>query len=232
MITFFLVGLLVYQNADTLQFTDQDSVVDIIILEDEDYSDSLGQIVVRRGRVSEDHMYYLIYEAVQAGDEEVVHSKISFYDAGKNLLWEELGQEGRNISYDFSGIYDGILVVTIWDRLSSDPSFFVVKDGEKVEIIEEGEWQQLLDYRVSPNGQYFLFYTRNPRNGKTWDYLYFYDLGDRRDWDYLFPICMSCKRGWVDINVDDDGRSEAIYKGEHRIFSRGGVLEEIFMKLQ
>ncbi len=232
MITFFLIGLLVYQNADTLQFIDQDSIVDIIILEDEDCGDSLGRIVVRLGKVSDDHKSYLVYEAMQAGEEDVVQSKISFYDVDKNLVWEELGQEGRNISYDFSGIYGGALVVTIWDRLSSDPDFFVVKDGEKIKIIDKGEWQQLLDYKISPNGQYFLFYTRNPRNGKTWDYLYFYDLVERRDWDYLFPTCMSCKRGWVDINVDDSGRSEAVYKGEHRVFSKAGVLEEIFMKIQ
>lgn len=231
MITLFLVGMLVYQNGDTLQFVTQDSVVDIIILEDSVIVGGTGYVTVRQGKVSEDHTCYLIHEAVILDGDEVVRSKVTFLDADKNLLWEEEGEEGRNISYDFCGIYSGIMVVTLWDRHGGYPVFYAIKDGEKVEIIEKGEWQQLLDYKVSPNGRYFFFYARNPYSGKMWDYLYFYDLVERRDWEYLFPTCMSCKRGWVDISIDDGGRAEAVYKGEHRVFSKTGVLEEIFMKI-
>lgn len=232
MVTLFLFGLLVYQNGDTLHFVEQDSVVDVMILEDSIIVCDTGYVTVKRGKVSEDHKYYLIHEAVILDNEEVVRSKVTFFDADKNLLWEEKGKEGRNLSYEFSGIYSGLLVVTIWDRHGSDPVFYVIKGGEKVEIIEKGEWQQLLDFRVSPNGRYLFFYTRNPYGGKMWDYLYFYDLIERKDWEYLFPTCMSCKRGWVEISVDENGRSEAVYKGEHRVFSKDGTLEEIFMKIQ
>lgn len=231
-ITFFLLGLLVYQNGDTLQFMEQDSVVDIIILEDSVLVVGTESVAVKQGKVSEDHKYYLIHEALIVSGEEVVRSKVTFYDADKNLLWEEGGQAGRNISYDFSGIYSGLLVVTVWDRHGGDPAFYVMKEGAKVDIIKEGEWQQLLDFKVSPNGRYFFFYTRNPYGRKTWDYLYFYDLVEQRDWEYVFPTCMSCKRGWVDISIDDDGRSEAVYKGEHRIFAKDGTLEDIFMKIR
>jgi len=231
MIALFLVGMLVYQNGDTLKFVTQDSVVDIIILEDSVAVAGTGYVTVKQGKVSEDHKYYLIHEAVILGGEEVVRSKVTFFDADKNPLWEEHREEGRIISYEFSGIYRGLFVVTIWDRHGGDPCFYVLKDGEKVDIIETGEWQQLLDYKVSPNGRYFFFYTRNPYSEKLWDYLYFYNLFERRDWEYLFPTCMSCRRGWVDISVDDSGRAEAVYKGEHRVFSKTGVLEEIFMKI-
>lgn len=232
MITLLMFGLLVFQNGDTLQFVAQDSVVDIIILEDSVVAGGTGYLTVKQGKISEDHEYYLIHEAIISDREEVVRSRVTFFDADKNLLWEETGEEGRNISYDFSGIYSGLLVVTIWDRHGADPVFYVIEDGEKVEIIEKGEWQQLLDFRVSPNGRYLFFYTRNPYGGKAWDYLYFYDLVERKDWEYLFPTCMSCKRGWVEISIADDGRSEAVYKGEHRVFSKDGTLQEIFMRIQ
>ncbi|UCG30276.1 MAG: hypothetical protein JSV53_12405 [candidate division WOR-3 bacterium] len=232
MLTFFLVGLLVYQNGDTLQFKDDTTVVDIIILENSQYHDTLKQIVVRQGKVSEDNKHYLIYEAVHRDSEEVLQSKIAFYDAGNNLLWVEQTDGERNISYDFSGIYNGHLVITVWDRMSSYPDVSVIKDGEKIKVIKKDDWQQLVDYRVSPNGRYILFHTRNPHGGKTWDYLHFYDLDEMIAWDYLFPVCISCKRGRIFLSVDDDGRSECVYKGEHRVFSKDGILEEIFMKIQ
>ncbi len=231
MITLFLVSMLVYQNGDTLQFVAQDSVVDTMVLEHSIEVAGTGYVTVKQGKVSEDHKYYLIHEAVILDNEEVVRSKVTFFDADKNPIWEEQREDGRNISYDFSGIYSGLLVVTVWDRHGGDPVLYVMKDGEKVEIIKKGEWQQLLDYKVSPNGRYFFFYTRNPYSGKMWDHLYFYDLVERQDWEYLFPTCMSCKRGWVEISVDDSGRSEAVYKGEHRVFSKTGEIEEIFMKI-
>jgi hypothetical protein len=233
MITFLLIGLLVHQSGDTIKFMEQDVLVDIMTLQTDQHEDSIGQIVIRKAGVSEDHRRYFIHEASYKGgneEGEILYSKISFYDAEKNLLWEERVDAPRSISYDYSGIYNGLLVITDWDRHCGYPALSIMGDGEKVEIIKEGDWQQLMDFKISPNGKYLLFHTRNPYSGKIWDYLYFFDLNEGISWDYLFPVCFSCKRGTVDLGVDDSGRSEAVYKGEHRIFSKQGALVDFFLK--
>ncbi len=236
MIMFLLVGLLVHQSGDTIKFMEGEVLVDIIILQTDQHEDSIGQRSIRRAGVSEDHRRYFIHELIygdvkETEEGEILYSKISFYDVEQNLLWEKRVEPPRNISYDYSGIYSGLMVVTEWDKHCGNPSFSIVNDGEKIEIIEEDDWQQLMGFKISPNGQYLLFHTRNPYGGKTWDYLYFFDLNEKISWDYLFPICLTCKRGTVGLGVDDSGRSEAVYKNEHRIFSKQGVLIDVFRKV-
>ena len=236
MIIFLLVGLLVHQSGDTIKFMEGDVLIDIIVLQTDEHEDNIGQKSIRRAGTSEDHQRYFIHETTykdtkETERDEILYSKISFYDVEQNLLWEERAEPPRNISYDYSGIYGGLMFVTTWDKHCGNPAFFVVNDGEKIEIIEEDDWQQLMGFKISPNGQYLLFHTRNPYGGKTWDYLFFFDLSDRISWDYLFPICFSCKRGTVALSVDDRGRSEAVYKNEYRIFSKQGVLVDVFRKV-
>ena len=80
--------------------------------------------------------------------------------------------------------------------------------------------------------EYLLFHTRNPYYDKPWDYIYFCDLETGKSWEYLFPTCLSCKRGRIELEIDDNGRSEVIHRKEHRVFSSKGVLEDIYLKLQ
>lgn len=231
MIFLLLVGTLVFLNGDTIRFVDNGDLVDIIVLGDSIEIDSTGRRLARRGKVSDDNRFLSICEAEYGSDDEVSTSKVSFYDANRNLLWEERGEGSRSIAQELSGVHNNLFFIGTWERLSINPTFSVILDSTKIDLIKDGEWEQVVDFKVSPNGKYFLFHTRNPYNYKTWDYIYFYDLDTRNAWDYLFPTCVSCKRARIDLYVDDEGRAEVVYKNEHRIFSKRGTLEDLFLKL-
>jgi hypothetical protein len=231
MIFLLVVGTLVFQNGDTIRFIDDGDLVDIIVLGNSIETDSAGRRLARRGKVSDDNRFLSIHEAVYGSGDEVLTSKVSFYDANRNLLWEERGVGSRSIAHELSGVHNKLFIVGTWEQFSINPTFSVIIDSAKIDLIKEGEWEQVVDYKVSPNGKYFLFHTRNPYNYKTWDYIYFYDLDTRNAWDYLFPTCVSCKRARIDLRVDDEGRAEVVYKNEHRIFSKLGTLEDLFLKL-
>jgi hypothetical protein len=62
------------------------------------------------------------------------------------------------------------------------------------------------------------------------DSIYFYDLIAAKDWDYLFPSCLSCKKSRIYLEVDNDGRAEVIHKNEHRVFTSGGILTDIYLR--
>ncbi len=232
MIFFLMLGTLVFQNGDTLQFVDDGDIVDIMILADSTGVDSLEAKTVRRGLVSDDNRFFSIYEAVRGPGDEISSSRVSFYDADRNLLWEETETGLRYVSNELSGIHNELFYVTVMDRLGSRPSFFVIIDSAKVVLINEGDWEQVIDVKISPNGEYFVFHVRNPYNYKIWDYIYFFDLNTNNTWDYLFPVCVSCKRAKIALDVNDEGRSEIVYKTEHRIFSKFGTLEDLFFRLQ
>jgi hypothetical protein len=190
--------------------------------------------VVEKAKAGTDSTIYFIHSTTYAitDAQNPVNSKITFYDAQRNKLIEVISKRGRNISYDLSNIHDSLFVVTTRDNRYSDPAVCVIKGGRRTHIIKEGDWQRLVSYKISPNNRYFLFHTRNPYYGKTWDYIYFYDLDTEKNWEYLFPTCLSCKKGRIELEIDDKGRSEVIHRLEHRVFSSEGVLEDIYLKLQ
>lgn len=227
MISLLLVGTLVFQNGDTLQFVENDHAVETVVYADSTLNDSLGTLMIRRARVADDNRFFLVYEARQRGDDEVLSSRIAFYDAGKNLLFEETGRDARNISFELSGIDNGRFIVATWDKHCGNPGIFVLSSDVRTEIIKEGDWDQVLDHVISPNGRYFLFHARNPYGNKIWDYIYFYDFSTGATWDYLLPVCASCRRMRVGLGVDDDGRSEVTYSTERRVFSGSGELLDI-----
>ncbi|UCF70001.1 MAG: hypothetical protein JSW49_07305 [candidate division WOR-3 bacterium] len=231
MIFLLVLGTLVFQNGDTLQFVDDGDIVDIMILDGSTGIDSLEARTVRRGKVSDDNRFFSIHEEVREGSDGISNSKVSFYDSDKTLIWEETATESRIVSYELSGVHNALLYGTTLDQHGSNPAFFVVTDSTKSVLINEGDWEQVIDVKISPNGEYLVFHVRNPYNYKMWDYIYFYDLNTSSAWDYLFPVCVSCKRARIDLNVDNDGRAEVVYKTEHRIFSKFGALEDLFFKL-
>ena len=124
-----------------------------------------------------------------------------------------------------------LFIITKCDRFYREPAFIVIRNGETVEVIQEGEWQRIVSYKISANDRYLLFHTRKPYHGKPWDYIFFWDLRTGRNWDYIFPTCLSCKKSRIDLGVDNSGRSEVIHKNEHRIFSKEGVLVDIYLKM-
>jgi hypothetical protein len=189
-------------------------------------------VIIKQAKVSPSEKRCFVHETVQdMENDSLLRTKISFYDAGGSVLFEASAAGDRSISYELSEIRDSLIVITKWDRIYRHPSFDVIKNGEKVELIKDGEWQRIVSYEISPNDRYILFHTRKPYYGKPWDYIYFWDLKTGRTWDYIFPTCLSCKKGRIELGVDDSGQSEVIHKKEHRIFSREGLLLDIFMKM-
>lgn len=231
MIYFMLIGALVFQNGDTLRFVADGVMLESMIIADSVIDDSSEAVAVRRAQVAEDNRFFFIYEALRRGEYEITRSRISFYDAGKNLLFTAAGDDaaGRQVAFELARIRGGWFIVATWDRHSSDPAITALTPDTltRIEIIEQGAWQQVLDYAMSPNGQYALFHARNPYNNKVWDYIYFRDLTTGATWDYMLPVCASCKRTPVRLAVGDDGRSEVIYNVERRTFSRSGELEGV-----
>jgi len=240
----FLVCNLVLQNGDTLIFLRNGEVVEKQVLTVKAIEDDQGkQMVSCQAKVSPDNKAYLIHKIKQevviteeaeleTENDTVTSTEILFLNAKKETLYAEQASGTRYISYELSDIYDSLFVLATWDQYYNNPSFSVVKDGEKTEIIKEGDWQRIVSYKISPNKRFILFHTRNPYHGKSWDYIFFYDLYSGHTWDYMFPTCLSCKKGRIELEVDDDGRSEVIHKREHRVFSRDGVIQDIYLKLQ
>jgi len=240
----FLMCNLVLQNGDTLIFLKNGEVVEKQVMTITAIEDNQGeQEVSCLAKVSSDNRFYLVHKTKkkvkdinesenQIGQDTISSTEISFHGAQRDVLYAEKAGGGRYISYDLSDIYDSLFVLTTWDQYYSNPCFSVVKDGEKAEIIKEGDWQRIVSYKISPNNRFILFHTRNPYHGKSWDYIFFYDLDTGHSWDYMFPTCLSCKKGRIELEIDDDGRSEVIHKREHRVFSRDGVIQDIYLKLQ
>jgi hypothetical protein len=228
-----LLGTMVFQNGDTQFFMKDSTYLDTIVMQEHFIEGKEPVRVKEKAKVDSNNTIYLIHSDVYSltPQESLLSSTITFYDAEKNKLLEEKSSGGRYISYDLSNIHDSLLVITTWDEYHRKPSLYVMKDGEKLEIVKQGDWERIMSYRVSPNNQYFLFHMRNPFHDKPWDYIYFYDLITGRHWDYIFPTCLSCKKSRIYLEVNNEGRAEVIHKKEHRIFSPEGILEDIFLKL-
>lgn len=223
-----VIGALVFQNGDTLEFVEDGRILETMVVADSMIDDSCALVAIRRARVADDNQSFLIYEALRRGEYEILSSRISFYDAGKNLLFATAGDDsaGRHVANELSRITSGRFIVATWGRHAVAPAVIAVAPGSltQTELIKPGDWQQVLDYVVSTSGQYFLFHVRNPYNNKAWDYVYFYDIATGASWDYMLPICASCKRTPVRLAVSDEGRSEVTYGVERRTFSVSGEL--------
>ena len=229
-----LIGTIIVQNGDTLFFGEEGSFNDTLILHANADDDTGVVRVIEKAKVSPDGGSYLIYSTTcrKSDPESLLSSKITFYDAEKKKLFEEEGKGEKNVSFELSDSYDSLFIVASWDHFNSNPSFDVIKDGARTQIVKEGDWRNIVSYKISPNRRYLLFHTRNPYHDKLWDYIYFYDLDTGSHWDYIFPACLSCKRSRIDLGLDENGRSTVIHKQEHRVFSPEGILEDIYLKLQ
>jgi len=232
MAIFFLLNTLVYQNGDTLLFMKQDSIISRWILGEEIQPlDSLEARVIKRVKVSPDNKFFFIHEETYASSSyKPLQTKIVYYDANKVKIWEEFHNDERIISYKLSNIYDSLLVFVDMEQNGKIPRLCTIKNKKKDIIIEKGEWQRVVNYAISPNCRYMVFHNRNHYFDKMWDYIYAVDLKLKKNWTYLFPLCLSCKRGKIALNIDDTGTAEVIHKGEHRIFSNEGNLIDFFLE--
>lgn len=232
MVIFFLLNTLVYQNGDTLRFMDHDSIIDRWILHaDTQLSDSLEERITRKAKVSSDNKFFFIYKERNALDYKPLQSEVVFYDARKRELWKEVRKDPVKIMFELSNIFDGYFIVVDADIYGNNPALYVIRDSTKTTVIERDEWMRINSYKVSSNGRFLVLHTRKRHIRQPWDYIYFVDLETKQNWEYLFPLCLSCKRRKISLDVDNAGQVEVVYKAEHRIFSKEGKLVDIFLKI-
>ncbi|HEC78588.1 MAG TPA: hypothetical protein ENI34_05525 [candidate division WOR-3 bacterium] len=231
MIVLFFLSTLVFQKGDTLFFGEKDSVFDkLVLFKTETEEDSLPVVLVKKAKVSDDHSIFLLFEERYDQKNDKLDSKITFYTAEKKVLWCEARKNKRKISYDLSNIHDSLFIIIETDINGRTPELYIIKDGRKETIIKKGTWMRIVNYALSDNNRFLLLHTLRQIRKKAWDHICFIDLKTRETWEYLFPICLSCKRTKIFLNIDNDGRSEIVYKGEHRIFSREGQMVDLFIK--
>ena len=228
MIMLFMLNIFVYQNGDTLLFTERDSIIDRWILgETFQQIDSLEETIIKNAKISSNNEFFFIHEEKYAHTAHT-QSKIVLYNKYRERVWADSTSDSTFITFELSNIYDSLLIVVTAERNGWLPSLSAVKDSKEEILIERGDWNKIIDYKISPNNRYLLFHNKKPYSGKNWDHIYFIDLETKKEWQYLFPTCVSCKRSRIKLHIDDEGKAELVYKTEHRIFSKEGKLIDIF----
>ncbi|MGB9720261.1 MAG: hypothetical protein ACPL28_02110 [bacterium] len=222
-------GALIFQSGDTLKFSQDDSLVYEWILNNNEKLET-GGYHIEKAKVSQDNRRFFIYEEEYFPNQDSTFTQLTLYDARRNKIWSRTQGGARKFSFELSRIYGDRIILFVNSRSNVNPEMIILKDGTR-STVDLTQWTSIVNYEISPDGRYILFHAKKPYNYKLWDYLYFIDLKTSKNWEYLFPICFSCKRGKIDLKVYDDGKSEAIYKNEHRIFDREGNLIDIFVKL-
>ncbi len=131
-------NMLVFQNADTLKFVKGDSVVDIWLLTEKIQETDLGEIIFnKKSKVSKDNEYFFIYEEKYYPSKDSFFTKILFYDADKEKLWEKTPETGRKISFHLTSIYNDIVILVTTDKFNNNPDLKLIKDNKIKEIIKE-----------------------------------------------------------------------------------------------
>ncbi len=220
---------LVFQSGDTLKFYSKDSLVYEWILNDS--KEIEGGYYKEKALVLPDNKGFLFYEERDFPQKDSVFTKLALYNAQRKKIWERIEAGRRKFCFELTKLDRDRIIIFTTKRLGESPVMEIIKDNQIKRRIDLKEWTNVINYAFSPNGRYILFQAKKPYNYKLWDYIYFIDLKTNKTWEYLFPFCFSCKRGRIDLKVDDEGKSEVIYKSEHRIFDKEGNLVDIFVKL-
>jgi len=227
-----LLGLLVFQNADTLKFIDNNQTVEHWLIGEGIKENTDNNIkITRKVKISKNHKFFILYEEKNYVKDDSIVTKLILYTADKKKLWQRQSAPGRRIAFDLTNIYEDIVVLVTVDNSYALPKMELIKKENISKLISTGDWQRLVSYSFSPNRRYLGMHVRNPYNNRLWDYIYFIDLKEKNSWTYLFPTCLSCKRYRITLKIDDQGKTEVVYKGQHRIFSKDGKLLDFFIKL-
>jgi len=228
MLYLFLLGTLVFQQGDTLKFMQNDTLLDQWFLGEEKKDET---IYIKRAKVAANNKYFFLYEEKFYPDKEDAFTKITYYNATRTKLWGKTIRGARRVSWELTRLFDDKLILITTNRYYGAPSLYIIKNRKMQQIIKADTWQGIVNYEVSPNFRYIALHTKNPYNNKPWDYIGCIDLKTMKQWSYLFPVCLSCKRAKIDLNVNDDGIIEVIHKNEHRVFSKDGTLMDVYLKV-
>lgn len=225
-------NMLIFLETDTLLVRKDNEVVDRWYIGEKTEHTSAGAVrTTTHAVVTEDHTRFLYFREVYMPDTDSLYSQLVLYRADGQQIWQRVAPHGRTFARFLSEFIDDMVVVVITNQYGAAPSMERISSTAVDTIVREGDWYRLSAYEFSPNRRFIVMHVKNPYREKVWDYIHFIDLQTGNTWSYLFPICVTCKRyKHIDVSVDNDGISEVVYKGEHRVFNKEGVLIDVFIK--
>lgn len=226
-------GLLVFQKADTLKFMRGNETVDTWTAVEEITALNHGNLIYTRcAKVSSDNKHFLFYEQEYHTARDSFFTKLTLYKSNQEKIWERCSDHHRKISFNLSTLFDDRVVMVMTDKYGMSPSMEIIKDGKSDTVVTKEQWRRIMEYVFSPNMRYIAFHVKGPYHEKIWNYIHSIDLKTHKNWTYLFPICVSCKRYRIGLDVKNDGTVDVVYKYQHRVFDKTGKLIDIYITFE
>jgi hypothetical protein len=225
-------NMLVFLETDSLVFQTENTVIEKWHVGEQTERTSAGtKRTTTHAVVAQDSTRFLYFKEIYLPETDSMFSQLTLYRADRDQIWQRTAPAGRTFARFLTGFVDDRIAVVITNQYGAAPSLELITSTKIDTIIREGDWYRLTAFAFSPNRRFIIMHVKNPYREKVWDYIHFIDLATDSTWSYLFPICVTCKRyKHIDVSVDDDGISEVVYKGEHRMFSKDGILIDVFIK--
>jgi hypothetical protein len=186
-----------------------------------------------RAKVASDSQYALLFEESRFLPRDSFSTRVTLYSAGQRKIRAESGSGNRRIAYDLTCLFaDTILLGTVGLDYTRPRLELIPPRGARKTVIPDSLFTRIIQQIFSPNRRYVVLHARKPSGTRALDVIFAKDRETGFSWEYLFPICLTCRRSTIDLSVDDQGRVEAVYKNEHRIFSPTGEMTDLFMKIE
>jgi hypothetical protein len=165
---------------------------------------------------------------------ETLHTSVSLYTANKAKIWQQIPEPGRIILFDLTNIYEDLVIVVTADKYNKQPVMELVETRDRKIINEKTAWHRIISYDISPDLRYIALHVKNPYGvkEKIWDHIHFIDLQTDQQWTRALPLCVTCKKNRIFLEVDSLGITDVRYKQQHRIYSKDGELIDVYIKLE
>jgi hypothetical protein len=224
--------MVVFLETDSLVFHQDNTIVEKWYVGEQTERTTAGTTrITTHAVVAQDSTRVLYFKEIYLPETDSMFSQLALYRADRQRLWQRTASSGRTFARYNTRFIDDMIAVVMTNQYGAAPCMELISPTAVDTIIREGDWYRLTDYSFSPNRRYIVMHVKNPYREKVWDYIHFKDLKTDSTWSYLFPLCVTCKRyKHIDVSINDDGVAEVVYKGEHRIFSREGILTDVFIK--
>lgn len=225
-------NMFVFLETDSLVFQTENTVVEKWhVGEQTEHTSAGARRTTTHAVVAQDSTRFLYFKEIYLPETDSMFSQLTLYRADRYQVWQRTASSGRTFARYITDFVDDMIAVVMTNQYGAAPCMELISATAIDTIIREGDWYRLSAYSFSPNRRFIVMHVKNPYREKVWDYIHFKDLNTDSTWSYLFPLCVTCKRyKQIDVSVNDDGITEVVYKGEHRIFSRAGVLTDVFIK--
>lgn len=219
---------LVYMHADTLYFGAPGQSPEAVVLAKRYGNEDPADYHVEEAMVSPDSLWYVVHESRYLAKKKRIETNLSLYDVNRRKTWSWRVPDGQTVPLDLVSVFrDGLLVFVVTDEVAATSTLRLVRKSKMQDLKSAGVFRRVKQYVLSPNQRHVLLHVVATRRGRPWDHVSSIDLETLMRWDYPFPYCFSCRRGRIDLAVDDQGVACATYRNEVRVFERSGELREI-----